>query len=175
MRKYKKAAGLLAVSLVISMCSGCVMDREKSSESQAGETANLTDEDAEIKKAAKQDINEIHLRDKDTLYENDDETSVVTMYLTVSRGNVSENTDHSWKEINNYSVYDYDHRNCQCTHHVQKKQLPVRFKIRQKNLHLTLIFKVFLIHLSSPYQYSTPGTDDSQCQDKKSCNIKNHP
>lgn len=108
MRKYKKAAGLLAVSLVISMCSGCVMDREKSSESQAGETANLTDEDAEIKKAAKQDINEVHLRDKDTLYENDDETSVVTMYLTVSRGNVSENTDHSWKEINNYSVYDYD-------------------------------------------------------------------
>ena len=57
MRKYKKAAGLLAVSLVISMCSGCVMDREKSSESQAGETANLTDEDTEIKKAAKQDIN----------------------------------------------------------------------------------------------------------------------
>lgn len=51
MRKYKKAAGLLAVSLVISMCSGCVMDREKSSESQAGETANLTDEDAEIKKS----------------------------------------------------------------------------------------------------------------------------
>ena len=33
---------------------------------------------------------------------------MVTMYLTVSRGNVSENTDHSWKEINNYSVYDYD-------------------------------------------------------------------
>ena len=99
---------MLAVSLVISMCSGCVMDREKSSESQAGETANLTDEDAEIKKAAKQDINEVHLRDKDTLYENDDETSVVTMYLTVSRGNVSENTDHSWKEINNYSIYDYD-------------------------------------------------------------------
>ena len=54
MRKYKKAAGLLAVSLVISMCSGCVMDREKSSESQAGETANLTDEDTEIKKAAKE-------------------------------------------------------------------------------------------------------------------------
>ena len=108
MRKYKKAAVLLAVSLVISMCSGCVLDREKSSESQAGETANLTDEDTEIKKAAKQDINEVHLRDKDTLYENDDETSVVTMYLTVSRGNVSENTDHSWKEINNYSVYDYD-------------------------------------------------------------------
>lgn len=29
------------------------------------------------------------------------------MYLTVSRGNSSENTDHSWAEINTYSVYDY--------------------------------------------------------------------
>lgn len=29
------------------------------------------------------------------------------MYLTVSRGNSSENTGHSWAEINTYSVYDY--------------------------------------------------------------------
>ena len=50
----------------------------------------------------------LHLRDKDSLYENDDETSVVTMYLTVSRGNSSEGTDHTWKEINSYSAYDYD-------------------------------------------------------------------
>lgn len=42
------------------------------------------------KKAETQDINDVHLRDKDSLYENDDETSVVTMYLTVSRGNSSE-------------------------------------------------------------------------------------
>ena len=33
-------------------------------------------------KAEKAEINEIHLRDKDSLYENDDDTSVVTMYLT---------------------------------------------------------------------------------------------
>lgn len=30
------------------------------------------------------------------------------MYLTVSRGNDSENTNHSWAEINHYSVYDYE-------------------------------------------------------------------
>lgn len=60
------------------------------------------------KKAETQDINDVHLRDKDSLYENDDETSVVTMYLTVSRGNSSEGTDHTWKEINSYSAYDYD-------------------------------------------------------------------
>lgn len=29
------------------------------------------------------------------------------MYLTFSRGNSSENTNHTWAEINTYSVYDY--------------------------------------------------------------------
>ena len=32
----------------------------------------------------------------------------MTMYLTVSRGNSSEGTAHTWKEINSYSAYDYD-------------------------------------------------------------------
>ena len=31
--------------------------------------------------------------------------------LTVSRGNDSENTNHSWAEINHYSVYDYEYMN----------------------------------------------------------------
>ena len=51
---------------------------------------------------------EILLRDKDTLYENDVEDSIVTMYLTVRRGNNAEGTNHSWSEINSYSAYDYD-------------------------------------------------------------------
>lgn len=48
------------------------------------------------------------LRDKDTLYANKDRSSVVTMYLTVSSGNASDNTDHTWTEVNSYSAYDYD-------------------------------------------------------------------
>lgn len=47
------------------------------------------------------------MHDKDELYEVYDDSDIVTMYLTVSRGNSSENTDHSWAEINTYSVYDY--------------------------------------------------------------------
>ena len=43
------------------------------------------------------------------MYENDDDTSVVTMYLTVSKGNSSENTYHTWKEINSYSAVSYTH------------------------------------------------------------------
>ena len=54
------------------------------------------------------DINEYSLRDKNALYDMHDPSEIVTMYLTVSRGNEGDNTDHSWEEINTYSVYDYD-------------------------------------------------------------------
>jgi spore coat protein H len=47
-----------------------------------------------------------HLRDKKLIY--DDNNSVITMYLTVREGNVSEGTNHTWEEINTYSAYDYD-------------------------------------------------------------------
>ncbi len=50
----------------------------------------------------------IHLRDKNLLYEQQNNTEIVTMYLTVSMGNSAENTDHTWEEINTYSAYDYE-------------------------------------------------------------------
>ncbi len=49
-----------------------------------------------------------HLRDKSLLY--DDNNDVVTMYLTVSKGNKSEGTNHTWEEVNTYSAYYYDER-----------------------------------------------------------------
>lgn len=51
---------------------------------------------------------DVHIRDKDLIYENQDNTEIVTMYLTVSYGNAAENTNHTWEEINTYSVYDYE-------------------------------------------------------------------
>ena len=51
---------------------------------------------------------DIHIRDKNLIYENQNNTKIVTMYLTVSYGNSAENTDHTWEEINTYSVYDYE-------------------------------------------------------------------
>ncbi len=47
-------------------------------------------------------------RDKKDLYKNDNPEDVVTMYLTVSTGNEGEQTNHTWSEINTYSVYDYE-------------------------------------------------------------------
>lgn len=51
---------------------------------------------------------DIHIRDKDLLYSQYDNQEIVTMYLTVSTGNAGEGTNHTWEEINTYSVYDYD-------------------------------------------------------------------
>ena len=104
MKKYKLLALGCALLLGMSCClTGCTTPEN------TGDTSKKqTEQQEEIKKAETQDINDVHLRDKDSLYENDDETSVVTMYLTVSQGNSSEGTDHTWKEINSYSAYDYD-------------------------------------------------------------------
>ena len=105
MKRYKKAAGILAVFLAAVLCGGCTSTTMQKTEEQSAEVES---ENTGVEKEEKKEINEVHLRDKDTLYESDDDTSVVTMYLTVSRGNSSENTDHSWSEINSYSVYDYE-------------------------------------------------------------------
>lgn len=84
-----------AGALLLSGCS-----------SQDESSTNKVKKQDKIKKAESSDGTK-HLRDKDELYEVYDDSGIVTMYLTVSRGNSSENTDHSWAEINTYSVYDY--------------------------------------------------------------------
>ena len=61
-----------------------------------------------VSKAPAAALDEQHLHDNPLLYANDADDSVVTMYLTVSRGNAAENTDHSWAEINTFSTYDYE-------------------------------------------------------------------
>lgn len=90
-RLFEAAAGAL-------LLSGCSSQDESSTKK--------TKKQGKIKKADAASEAK-HLRDKDELYEVYDDSGIVTMYLTVSRGNSSENTDHSWAEINTYSVYDY--------------------------------------------------------------------
>ena len=55
----------------------------------------------------KEEPEEIVREDK-SIYADDDETSVVTMYLTVTEGNAADNTNHSWSDVNAHSVYWYD-------------------------------------------------------------------
>ena len=47
---------------------------------------------AESENSAVQTVDDATIQDSVTVYEDDDETSVVTMYLTVSQGNEADNT-----------------------------------------------------------------------------------
>lgn len=101
-RRIAKATVLLLVSCLLIGCAG--------GQNGAADKSETKEKGTSQKKVAveePQDINAVHLRDKELLYEQDD-TEVVTMYLTVSSGNTSENTNHTWEEINTYSVYDYE-------------------------------------------------------------------
>ncbi|MCX6060100.1 MAG: CotH kinase family protein [Chloroflexi bacterium] len=52
-------------------------------------------------------IDDLPLRDNPDIYKSDDPGSVVTMYVTVRKGNVSDNTDYTWDEVNSFTkVFD---------------------------------------------------------------------
>ncbi len=96
-KKYLCSAALLLASVIcITGCSDMV-------KSVANTNLGTTIDEDDI-----QTEETIHIRDKNLLYENQDNTEIVTMYLTVSKGNAAENTNHTWEEINTYSVFDYD-------------------------------------------------------------------
>lgn len=84
---------------IIMIMSGCNDEFEPAMNSNLGMT---------IDKSEIQSGDNNHLRDKDLIYEHQNNTEIVTMYLTVSFGNSAENTDHTWEEINTYSAYDYE-------------------------------------------------------------------
>lgn len=104
----RKVLGL-GVALA-GLCAGCaVLPDAGSAESAASSQAASGNKAADkVEKAPLEDINSAHLRDNPELYTVYDDSGVVTMYLTVSRGNDSENTNHSWAQVNHYSAYDYE-------------------------------------------------------------------
>ncbi len=97
MKLKKQIALFLALGTLFS-CSACEM----------GDRSSTEQTETSVVKAETGTLADYKLRDNSLLYENRDNTEVVTMYLTVSKGNAAENTDHTWEEINTYSVYDYE-------------------------------------------------------------------
>lgn len=100
----KQIAALVAILTVLS-CAGCATSAHDEIEQSQSSDSSQTHE--QVKKSAEQSIDGAHLRDNESSYRVYDDSGVETMYLTVSRGNSSEGTDHSWSEINQYSVDDY--------------------------------------------------------------------
>lgn len=101
----RAALRLAALGTLSAGCSALLPAESETAESTAASSEAAREA---VVKAPVEDINDVHLRDNDELYTVYDDSGVVTMYLTVSRGNSSEGTDHSWAEINHYSVYDYE-------------------------------------------------------------------
>lgn len=92
---------LLAASLFCAGFAGC------GSDDAPPKDLVVSGESVAVEKEPTPGIDDMPLVDNPYFFSQDDEDSVVTMYLTVSRGSSAENTDHSWAEINGYSVYDY--------------------------------------------------------------------
>lgn len=88
------------------LCAGCAVLPGGDADSTAGSEPAASGTADAAKAPAQTGV--VHLRDNPELYTVYDDSGVVTMYLTVSRGNDSENTNHSWAQINHYSVYDYE-------------------------------------------------------------------
>ncbi|OGO88210.1 MAG: hypothetical protein A2Y15_00250 [Clostridiales bacterium GWF2_36_10] len=88
---------LLSFSLL-----GCFKNNTENSDDNINSEGNviINDNNGEINNAV--------VKDNDSVYMFDDEGSIVTMYLTVRQGNSSENTNHNWTEVNNYSIFDYE-------------------------------------------------------------------
>ncbi|WP_318792984.1 CotH kinase family protein, partial [Bifidobacterium longum] len=100
----KRIAALMAILTVLS-CAGC--ETSTPGESGQSQSSDSSQTHEQVKKSVEQSIDGAHLRDNESLYKVYDDSGVETMYLTVSRGNSSEGTDHSWSEINQYSADDY--------------------------------------------------------------------
>lgn len=103
----RKVLGL-GVALA-GLCAGCAVLPDAGSAESAARSgaASASASTGAEEKTPRTEINGVHLRDNPELYTVYDDSGVVTMYLTVSRGNDSENTNHSWAQINHYSAYDY--------------------------------------------------------------------
>ncbi len=92
----KKKRFVSIVTLLCIFLTGCNLSPAKEASTQIGFVPDM-------------EYNEKYkVRDKKALYSVDVPEDVVTMYLTVSTGNEGERTNHTWSEINTYSVYDYE-------------------------------------------------------------------
>lgn len=89
---------------LVSVLSGCRNGTEELSEGDLSQTQESILNEANRYETTKS----LPISDNDSLYELDDDLEVVTMYLTVQQGSKSEGTNHTWKEINENSVYYYD-------------------------------------------------------------------
>lgn len=108
-KKRRKMAGAAMLALIL-LLSGCGADTagktaDSSADKKTSEDVKKTQGDPVEKEELKE--TEETLQDNKAVYADDQETSVVTMYLTVTEGNAADHTNHTWTEINSLDTYYY--------------------------------------------------------------------
>ena len=101
------------VGALLLLLGGCALaggTETETTETSVQETSDAVSASEPVEKVTAS-VDDYKLRDNDAVYEDDDEDSVVTMYLTVREGNSAENTNHTWTEVNTYSKYWYEDNN----------------------------------------------------------------
>lgn len=88
---------VICAMLLVTGCSAFTKSSNADASDSASERASVAFEDTDY----------MRLKDNDVLYKTQDPTSVVTIYLTATKGNSTESTDHTWKELNSHDIYYY--------------------------------------------------------------------
>ena len=109
MKRYRSLFLAVLAFLITFSSIACFVNvkHERNDLENVEETVENNNKNEEVKPVSKSTPYEGNIYDNKMLYENDNETSVITMYLTVSSGNEADGTNHTWEEINTYSTYDY--------------------------------------------------------------------
>lgn len=101
------------IGALLLLLGGCALaggTETETTETSVQETSDAVSASEPVEKVTAS-VEDYQLRDNDAVYEDDDEDSVVTMYLTVREGNSAENANHTWTEVNTYSKYWYEDNN----------------------------------------------------------------
>ena len=94
--------------------------------SETGLDELLPAKKAEI--ASSPDINTLPLVDNQALYQYDDPSSVVVMYITVRKGSPSDKADHTWEEVNDATNFFFN-----TTEIVEMPKAEIIFQIGDEN------------------------------------------
>jgi spore coat protein H len=107
MKKTKRASSIaLALCILLLMMTSACSPAEPAASKQESTLPGVESEKEPAVLFAENN-GEITVQDKKLWYSDEDDFSVVTMYLTVREGNSGEGTNHTWDEVNSHSIFYY--------------------------------------------------------------------
>ena len=108
---------LIGLAVIGLICSGC---RARDTTMVAEKT--ITDSQRAVSKAQPMDVNDLPLQDDKTIYADQDPTSLVYFYITITGGSIEDQTNHTFEEVNSY-------KNLQGITNVQKIKSEIVFQV----------------------------------------------